>query len=132
MSGEAPVRLQVDLSSAVPVYRQIIDGTRALLVSGRLAPGHEMPGVRRLAIDLGVHFNTVAQAYRALADEGWLEVSHGRKVRVRAREAPAPPDRSEVESYRRRLRELAAEMRSRGVPASRIARELRSLAEAVE
>src|SRR5579872_7136434 len=63
--------LRVDSNSSIPVYRQIVDGVRILLVNGELAPGDQLPPVRRLALDLGVHFNTVAEAYRTLEEEGW-------------------------------------------------------------
>ena len=64
------MRLRVDLSSSIPIYRQIVDGLRVALVNGDLHPGDSLPTVRRLALDLGVHFNTVAQAYRTLSAEG--------------------------------------------------------------
>ena len=66
--------LRIDPTSETAVYRQIVDGLRIALVGGELAPGDALPSVRRLALDLGVNFNTVAQAYRALAKEGWLEI----------------------------------------------------------
>ena len=46
------VILNIDLASATPVYRQIIDGLRVLLVNRQLAPGDGLPPVRRLALDL--------------------------------------------------------------------------------
>ncbi len=61
--------LRIDLASNVPVYEQIANALRADLVAGRFAPGDKLPTVRTLAIDLGIHHNTVAQAYRQLADE---------------------------------------------------------------
>ena len=67
--------LRIDLASRVPVYEQIANGLRAELVSGRFSPGAKLPTVRILAINLGVHHNTVAEAYRQLANEGWLELS---------------------------------------------------------
>ena len=60
--------LQIDLGSTVPVYEQIANGLRAELVAGRFSPGAKLPTVRTLAIDLGVHHNTVAGAYRQLAN----------------------------------------------------------------
>jgi DNA-binding transcriptional regulator YhcF (GntR family) len=41
--------------------------------------------VRQLAGDLGVHWNTVARAYRRLADEGLLIVRRGKGVVARDR-----------------------------------------------
>jgi hypothetical protein len=67
------IMLQIDLASRVLVYEQIANGLRAELVSGKFSPGEKLPTVRTLAINLGVHHNTVAEAYRQLANEGWLE-----------------------------------------------------------
>lgn len=123
--------LRVDLDSAVPAYRQIVDGLRILLVNGELAPGSELPSVRRMAVDLGIHFNTVAEAYRTLADEGWIELRHGRGATVAKREAPAVNAERQAE-FRHRLRALIAEMQSQGASAAKLRVELRTLADELE
>lgn len=128
MSNKGP-RLKIDLESPVAVYRQIVDGLRARLVEGELRPGETLPSVRRLAIELGITFNTVAQAYRELAEEGWLDLRHGRRVTVVERTAREGASRERMEMFRRRLRELTAEMRAEGASAGTLARELRGLAE---
>ena len=92
----------------------------------------ELPSVRKLAIDLGVHFNTVAESYRLLADEGWLEIVHGRPARVRDREKPAAPDATAMEPFRQRMLGLVAEMRAQGFGAARIARELTAIVEGMK
>ena len=79
--NETPV-LRIDLRSPAPVYRQIADGLRTLLVNGGFKPGDRLPTVRQWCIDLAVHHNTVAQAYRLLAEEGWLELRRHRGVTV--------------------------------------------------
>ncbi len=122
------LKIRIDLDSPAPAYRQIVDAVRVLLVEGALPPGSELPSVRRLAIELGVHFNTVGEAYRQLADEGWLDLRHGRSARVIEREARAARPQALVE-FRERLRSLVAEMRSAGVPEAKIAGELRALME---
>ncbi len=122
------LKIRIDLDSPAPAYRQIVGAVRVLLVEGTLPPGSELPSVRRLAIELGVHFNTVGEAYRQLADEGWLDLRHGRGARVIERAARAARPQALVE-FRVRLRSLVAEMRSAGVPAAKIAGELRALME---
>ena len=126
------VTLRIDLKSPVPVYRQIVDGLRILLVNGELVPGDALPPVRRLALDLGVHFNTVAEAYRTLAEEGWLEIGRrsGARVIERGKQDRAAPETGE--NFQRRLREMVAEVQSRGFSRGRIARELRRLAEGLD
>jgi DNA-binding transcriptional regulator YhcF (GntR family) len=127
MSGGPKIR--IDVSSQVPVYRQIVDAIRVLLVEGALKPGTDLPSVRQLAMELGVHFNTVGEAYRQLADEGWLDLKHGRGARVVERGAPAPAGPERLDEFRTRLRNMVAEMRSSGVSAAKIAGELRAVLE---
>lgn len=121
-------QIRIDLAAPEPAYRQIVMQIRTLIVEGSLSPGDSLPSIRRLALDLGIHFNTVAEAYRALASEGWLEVSHGRSARVAMR-PPATAGKTETENLRQRLRHLLAEMRARGVPVKVIRSEISSLLE---
>jgi GntR family transcriptional regulator len=128
----APAKIRIDLNSPVPAYRQIVDAIRVLLVEGTLLPGAQLPSVRRLAMELGVHFNTVGEAYRTLADEGWLDLHHGRSAVIldRAQRSAAPPER--LLEFRDRLRGLIAQMRAEGVPAARIAAELKNITEGLK
>ncbi len=123
-----PVTLQIDLASSAPAYRQIVDGLRLLLVSGELQPGDTLPTVRSLALDLGVHFSTVAEAYRTLSGEGWLELRrhHGAFVTERRNPAPAPKSRADFAS---KLRQFIAQVRAEGVSTRVISEELELLAE---
>src|SRR5215469_2528908 len=122
-------KIRIDVSSSVPAYRQIVDGLRTLFVEGGLEPGARLPSVRRLAMELGVHFNTVGEAYRQLASEGWLDVRQGSGATVldRRKPDPAPPER--LAEFRERLRNLVTQMRAEGVPATRISAELRAAME---
>ena len=120
-------KIRIDLTSQVPAYRQIVDALRVLLVEGTLPPGSDLPSVRRLAMELGVHFNTVGEAYRLLAEEGWLDLRHGRAAKVIARGAQATVSSERLQEFRTQLRNLVAQMRAAGVPRSRIAAELRAL-----
>ena len=70
--------IRIDLESRTPLEEQIVAGLRQAVAQGALEAGAELPSVRQLAGDLGVHWNTVARAYRRLADEGVLLVRRGR------------------------------------------------------
>ncbi|MEO8313965.1 MAG: GntR family transcriptional regulator [Pseudomonadota bacterium] len=115
--------IRINPDSPLPAMRQIVDALRVELVDGRLKPGDDLPSVRRAAIDLGLHFNTVAEAYRQLAEEGWLELRHGRSARVAHRAQPKAT-RHEVQNYRQRLRELVSQMRAAGISENSITEEL--------
>lgn len=119
--------LRVDLASPRPVYEQIVSGLRALLVSGEFAPAEQLPTVRRLAVDLGVHHNTVAEAYRVLADEGWLDLRRGRGAVVLDRREPKPTPAAK-QGFSQRLEELVAKAIADGVPRSALAGHMTALA----
>ena len=124
-------QLKIDISSDVPAYRQIADQVRALVVEGALEPGDSLPPVRKLALDLGIHFNTIAEAYRTLAREGLLDITHGHGARV-AGISSKSPDPEEAENFRQRLRELVAMVRTRGLSTRRIIGELRAVVDGLE
>ncbi|WP_321471267.1 GntR family transcriptional regulator [uncultured Paludibaculum sp.] len=124
-------QIRVDLSASEPAYRQIAGQIRALLVEGHLTPGSALPSVRRLAMDLGVHFNTVAEAYRQLAEEGLIDVSHGKAARILPPKS-VEPAADTLEQLRRRLRNMVAEMRASGMSAASVRREIHSLLEGEE
>ncbi|MER7682370.1 PLP-dependent aminotransferase family protein [Streptomyces sp. NPDC096934] len=58
--------------------RQALAATvREAVRGGRLAPGTRLPSSRRLAAELGLARNTVADAYGDLVAEGWLTARRG-------------------------------------------------------
>src|SRR5579863_6042554 len=111
--------LRIDLGAATPAYEQIANGLRALLVAAAMAPGEQLPTVRQLALDLGVHHNTVA--------EGWLDLRRRRGAIILDRPAPASSPEA-VADFARRLEELIAKAIGAGVPRERIAAELATAA----
>ena len=130
--AQSATAIRIDADSSTPIYRQISDAIRALLVAGSLNPGDLLPPVRQLAIDLAVHFNTVAEAYRTLAEEGWLDLRRRRGAQVIERPTPrtVPPE-AEVK-FAQRLRELVAATQAEGLPPVTIALHLRRIVEGLE
>jgi GntR family transcriptional regulator len=126
------MQIRLDTLSGIPAYRQIAAQLRTLIVEGALKPGDALPAVRRLALDLGIHFNTVAEAYRTLAQESFLEISRGHGARVLSRDAPHRAAPELAGSFRQRLRDLVAGMRAGGLTTRQVAAELRTMAEALE
>jgi len=107
--------LKIVPDSSIPIYRQIVDQVRMHIESGNLAPGDAMPSIRSIATQLGIHFNTVAEAYRELAGEGLIDLERGKKAVVRPTRFIPVASRPEADSLRRRLRHLVAEMRLKGI-----------------
>jgi GntR family transcriptional regulator len=120
--------LRIDISSPVPAYRQIAGGIRNMLVAGAFEPGDQLPTIRQLATDLGIHANTVAEAYRLLADEGWVDLRRRRGAMVLERPVPAAAPKATT-AFAQRIEELVAEAVAAGVPAGALAARLRTIAE---
>jgi GntR family transcriptional regulator len=99
--------IRIDLEDGRPLEEQIVTAVRNGLARGDIARGQELPSVRQLAGDLGVHWNTVARAYRRLADEGLLNVRRGRSVVVR--EPARSTARVSRTALRSRLTDVLAE-----------------------
>ena len=94
--------LDVEPTSAVPLYRQLIEQIRLAIASGRLTPDERLPGVRELAEQLEINLQTVAKAYGELVREGTLEVRRGMGTYVAQKSA-----RSAASSARERIDEVA-------------------------
>jgi len=124
--------IRFDPQSGVPAVHQIANSLRVLLVEQKLAPGAKLPSVRRVAMELGVHFNTVAEAYRQLAAEGWLDLQHGRGAVVIPRSTRTTKSKNWINEFRSRLRSLVAQVRAEGASIDDLAAELKAMAKAVE
>jgi GntR family transcriptional regulator/MocR family aminotransferase len=80
----APLLVPLDPRSAAPLHRQIYEGIRAGILTGRLAASARLPSTRVLASELGVARNTVVLAFDQLIAEGYLSTHRGGGTRVRA------------------------------------------------
>lgn len=55
-----------------PIYEQIEDGLRKLIVTGALGADERLPSVRALAAQLAINPNTIQRAYNELEGEGYI------------------------------------------------------------
>jgi GntR family transcriptional regulator len=67
----------IDPRSPTPLWGQIAARVRVAVAAGELRPGEILPSVRELSKRLRINPATVAQAYRELAREGFVEMRHG-------------------------------------------------------
>ena len=74
-----------------PIYEQIKDGLRKLIVTGALAAGEKLPSVRSLATQLSINPNTIQRAYNELENEGYVRDTQKKTVYVK------PGETTEVE-----------------------------------
>lgn len=76
-AGQEPLPLTVSKAAQAPIYAQIREQLRGLILSGRLAPGTPLPSLRELTEQLGCSLITVRRVYLDLEREGLLIVRTG-------------------------------------------------------
>ncbi len=104
--------IQINYRDSRPIYEQIKDGFRKLILTGVLLPDERMPSVRELATNLAINPNTIQRAYRELEQEGYICSVPGKGSFV--------SDTSDAAAMRRRellnqLKETCAELSRLGV-----------------
>lgn len=62
----------IDVKSRVPIYEQITENVKRLIIQGVLLPEEKLPSVRSLAQELTINPNTIQKAYRELEREGYV------------------------------------------------------------
>ncbi len=73
-------------SAGVPIYEQISDQIKAMIMNGTLKEGDALPSMRNLAQDLRVSVITTKRAYEILESEGMIESFTGRGSFVAAQD----------------------------------------------
>ena len=104
--------IRLDYRDASPIYEQIKNGLKRLMVSGAMKKGDKLPSVRALATELAINPNTIQKAYTELENEGYIYSVPG-KGSFASGEVKA--DERRREELKQRIRALAAELRFMGV-----------------
>lgn len=84
--------LALNRTAPAPLHRQLFDQLAAMILSGDMPLGSDLPSTRALATTLGVSRNTVSWAYERLMSERYIATRQGAPARVALK--IAPPDRS--------------------------------------
>ena len=72
----------INTSSMVPIYEQIMDQIKAMILNGELKENELLPSVRILAKELKISALTVKKAYDLLEEEGFTVTVHGKGTYV--------------------------------------------------
>ena len=101
-----------------PIYEQIEDGLRKLIVTGALGADEKLPSVRALAAQLAINPNTIQRAYNELEGEGYIYSVPGKGSFASANAGADEVRRRELLG---KVRELLAELRYLGVSQQELA-----------
>ena len=94
-----------------PIYEQIMDNLRRLIISGGVAPGDRLPSVREMAAQLAINPNTIQRAYAELEQEGYIYSVPGKGSFAAGDSDAGSRRRKELETQ---LREMLRELKCLG------------------
>jgi GntR family transcriptional regulator len=86
------ISFQLNPSSGIPAYLQIVQQVEQALRMGTLRPGDQLPTVKQVVAEVTVNPNTVTRAYRELEHAGLVEGRQGVGTFVVRRPHGPPPE----------------------------------------
>lgn len=104
--------ININYGHSKPIYEQVKDGLRQLMLSGVLTENAKLPSVRELAVKLTINPNTIQRAYRELESEGYIVSIPGKGSFVASGDSALDARKAEL---REKLLSAAAELRAIGV-----------------
>ncbi|GAB4256936.1 GntR family transcriptional regulator [Thermincola ferriacetica] len=110
--------LQLDFRSRVPVYEQLTEKIKELIIHKVLRNDEQLPSVRELALELTVNPNTIQKAYRELERQGYIYSIPGKGSFVKPREKLE--NSPQKEELMKQLQKIVAELVYLGVPIEEI------------
>jgi len=110
------MELDLDPSSPVPLYLQLVEQVRRLVALGALRPGDQLPTVRELAVRTRVNRNTVGRAIQSLEREGVVRTRVGQGTFVVADGASNIDPARREKGLEEALDRLLIEAHTLGVP----------------
>ncbi len=100
--------IQLNPRSNTPIWEQIVNGMKEMIVKEILAPEDKLPSVRELASSLLVNPNTVSKAYQELERQGMIATIRGKGTFVAASVTPKL-DEEKMASVQKQLHQILLE-----------------------
>lgn len=75
---EGEYMIILDYKDARPIYEQVAEKFKLLILKGIIRKNEQMPSVRSLAVELAINPNTIQKAYMELERQGYIYTVKGR------------------------------------------------------
>ena len=70
--------IPIDFKDARPIYEQVVERFKELILKGVMEADEKLPSVRNLAVDLSINPNTIQRAYAELERQGYIYTVKGK------------------------------------------------------
>ncbi len=77
------IQFRIQPDSEIPASNQLFNQIRFAIASRQYPPGYKLPSTRALAMQTGLHRNTISKVYRQLEEDGFVESLAGSGIYVR-------------------------------------------------
>ena len=81
---ECTLNINISNANGEPIYLQIANQIKTLILEGKLREGDMLPSMRNLAMELRISFMTTKRAYEELERDGFIESYTGKGSFVKA------------------------------------------------
>lgn len=109
--------ISLNFRDAKPIYEQIKDNFKKLIISGALKNDDKMPSVRTLATQLSINPNTIQRAYNELETEGFIYSVPGKGSFVCSN---SEKQKEHIEELKEKLRSIIRELKVLNVTESEL------------
>ncbi|MDN3017267.1 GntR family transcriptional regulator [Paenibacillus sp. BSR1-1] len=109
---------ELDMRSRKPIYEQLVDKMKELIMNEVIKPDEQLPSVRTLATELTINPNTIQKAYRELETQGFIYSIKGKGSFVNPNNQIK--DLEKIETVKKELEKLVIEALYLGIPASQL------------
>ena len=82
------MRFHIQQESDIPASTQLYNQICFAIAARHYPPGHRLPSTRQLAMQTGLHRNTISKVYRQLETDGVVEAMAGSGIYVRDQQKP--------------------------------------------
>ncbi|EMA6341428.1 GntR family transcriptional regulator [Bacillus cytotoxicus] len=113
------MHIQLDPRSSTPIWEQIVQNIKELILKNILAPNDKLPSVRELASLLIVNPNTVSKAYQDLERQGIIETLRGKGTFVSQSITPTLDERK-ITMVEKQFQQLLLEASYLGITKEKI------------
>ncbi len=130
MSKYSMIQFQINPSSGVPIYKQIMNQITRHIASGHLQPGDELPSIRQIAAEYEINQMTVSKAYSLLEATNVLERNRGKRMAVASGQKSAETKEHRLGLLKPALEEVKKQSAQLSLEFEDVSEELRRLMEA--
>lgn len=116
---------ELDMRSRKPIYEQLVDKLKELIINEVLKPEEQLPSVRALAQQLTINPNTIQKAYRELENQGFIYSQKGKGSFVNP--SSYSKDEDKIKEMKAEIERLVLEVLYLGVPAVELIEMIKNL-----